>query len=197
MINLNVHLLFCFHLNCKKTHDSPGLFINDKTIIVQYQMCLLICPEQYHLSSWPGPSWCPQKYESLGRLCFTLRQHQVLRLDPRSVDSIIIQRASSECTYAIGLGITFGNQPCFVPAHRSICIVLDFIHPFAPDCLLVLGKNNNSQVTFASKVTISSSMAWSKSESCHHVCEKHKYRTEHTKVQANHLNLHGMKATNL
>jgi hypothetical protein len=27
--------------------------------------------------------------------------------------------------------------------------------------------------------------------------KKHKYRTEHTKVQANHLNLHGMKATNL
>ncbi len=114
----------------------------------------------------------PSKVRTLGRLCFTLRQHQVLRLDPRSVESIIIQRASSECTYAIGLGITFGNQPCFVPAHRSICIVLDFIHPFAPNCLLVLSKNTNSQVTLASNVTISSSMAWSKSGSCHVVCEK-------------------------
>ncbi len=66
VINLNVHLLFCFHLNCKKTHDSPGLFINDKIIIVQYQICLSICPEQYHLSSQQASSWCPQKYEPLG-----------------------------------------------------------------------------------------------------------------------------------
>ncbi len=58
--------------------------------------------------------------------------------------------------YAISLDITFGSQSCFIFAHISIRIMLDFIHPIT---FLSFGKTTNSQVALTSNLAISSSMA--------------------------------------